>query len=280
VYSEKIQAQDFVVRILKSHIQKDRVANTYLLTGDKQSGKDEVALAMAASLNCEKKRYFGECECNSCHKIAEGNHPDVHIVGKDAKARSIKIEEVRDTLSAASLKTYEGKMKIFIVQDAGRLTPDASNAFLKTLEEPPEQTVFILTVENRAYLLETILSRCFELSLKPLTKEMSGGAILMGIQDYVRNRNWEDLTDEYAGTSRDEVKGFFESLLYFLHGQLQKNPSEAYLQAVESVLEAKDSLDGNVNQKLALSRLAMKLRRNLADAGNQKVSDAFRGKSV
>src|SRR5207248_272507 len=117
------------------------------------------------------EKYFDDCVCASCRKSEAGSHPDLHVLGKDLKLKSIKIEEVRDAIADAALKPYEGKWKVFVVLEAGRLTADASNAFLKTLEEPPPHTVFILTVETKAGLLETIQSRGFEVRLKPLAPD-------------------------------------------------------------------------------------------------------------
>ena len=128
------------------------------------------------------------------------------------------------------------------------------------MEEPPPQTLFILTAENRTNLLETILSRVFEISLKPLSKEFSGGPVILGLADYSRNRNWEDLFDEYQSSSREEVKAFFDALIYYFHGRLQKSGESQFLKSVEVVLQTKDAVDSNANQKIALSRLAMQLR--------------------
>ena len=116
--SEKLQAQEFAVRVLKSHIATKRLAHTYLLTGNKDSGKDEVALAFAAALNCSESHSFESCGCIPCKKVAEANHPDVKCLGEDAKARSIKIEEIRTMIGETWLKPYEGKWKVFILKNA------------------------------------------------------------------------------------------------------------------------------------------------------------------
>ena len=128
MYSDKIEAQGFAVRVLRSHIQKQRLSHAYLFTGEKNSGKEDLAQALAAAVNCEKERSFRECECKSCGKIEAGNHPDVRGLGKDPKIRSIKIEEVRDTLSAASLKTYEGNPRSLLSR-----MPDGRRSMLRML---------------------------------------------------------------------------------------------------------------------------------------------------
>ncbi|MDD5218921.1 MAG: DNA polymerase III subunit delta, partial [Candidatus Omnitrophica bacterium] len=164
---DKIETQPFVTGILKTHVETGRLAATYILSGDVQSGKEEMAQALACALNCEEKKSFESCACASCMKILNGNHPDVRWLGKaEERARSIKIEEVRDMLNWVYLKPYEGEWKVFIVTEADRLTLEAANALLKTLEEPPARTIFCLLVENRSNLLETIQSRSFKLKLR------------------------------------------------------------------------------------------------------------------
>ncbi len=263
----KVTAQEFAVKILRSHLEKKRIAHTYLLTGKKESGKEDVALAFAQALNCLSNHAFEECACVSCRKIEAGNHPDVRIMGSEAKARSIKIEEVRDAIGAASLKPYEGKWKVFILLDADRLTADAQNALLKTLEEPPANTLFIFLVENKSNLLETIQSRSFEVRLKPLHFSEEGGA---GFIAGMWQENWEDILDAYQSQSREELKGSLELLMSNLREEIRNSestgrgiPVPKIVEAISVVCETKDAVDGNVNQKLALSRLAVNLRKIL-----------------
>ena len=268
MHSEKIAAQEFAVRLLESHIKNERFASTYLLTGQKESGKEELALALAAALNCEKTIYFQACECGSCHKIEGGTHPDVRCSGEDPKMRSIKIEEIRDILNAASLKSYEGKWKVFIFYSAEKLTADASNALLKTLEEPPPRTLFILTAESRSAILETIQSRSFEIRLKPLARTEDEAIDDAFLKD-LSGKTWEDFFDEYAGSGREEIKGMIDSLMRCFRDQSQGRGEflktgwsfKAMVRALDLLTQTKEALDANTNQKLLLSRLAMRLRK-------------------
>lgn len=258
--TNKIEAQDFAVRVLKGHLKEDRISHAYIFSGDEHSGKEELALAFGAALNCLEKKYFQECECNSCHKIAGKNHPDIHIVGEDEDARSIKIETIRESIAAAALKPYEGKYKVFIFKDAPRLTIDASNAILKTLEEAPAHTIFILLAEAKANLLETIQSRAFEIRLKPLAFQET--KIPLGFASEIKNKAWEEILEE-GGVTRDAVQKNLEILITFFRERLpgaSGQAQEAYLEALDLLIESKDALESNTNPKLVASRLAMQLR--------------------
>ncbi len=262
---EKIKAQDFAVRVLKGHLEKNHIAHTYLFTGDGDSGKEDLALAFASALNCERKKYFLSCDCPPCHKIQSGNHPDVGWLGRDPKVRSIKIEEVRGMMETASLKPYEGQWKVFILVDAERLTADAANAILKTLEEPPAHTLFLLLVKNKAHLLETIQSRSFEVRLKSLqTVDFEKAPDPRAI----RERNWFEFFDGFQSTPREELKELLDQLMQEFREAISSAakagtdpvwPADALLQGIDSLYETKEALDANANQKLALTRLTLQL---------------------
>ena len=257
MFSEKIEAQDFAVRLLKSHIQKKRLAHTYLFTGQKQSGKEEAAIAFARALNCQKERYFESCNCDSYRKAEAGNHPDLHILGEDLKVKTLKIEEVRNVIAGAALKPYEAKYKVFVLLEAGRLSPEASSAFLKTLEEPPEHTVFILTVETKARLLDTIKSRGFEVRFRPLGVD---GSEVDEIVSGIRGKRWEDYFEELNKSPKDELRGTLAGLMEHFRKRMESPVIEdpyPYVRALDYLLDAQGSLDENANQKLLLSRLAM-----------------------
>ena len=272
MHTEKIGLQEFAVRVLKSHIKASRVSHTYLLTGEENSGKEEVAMAFAAALNCLQKNYFQDCECLSCGKIDRKSHPDVHVLGEDADARSIKIEEIRTAIGEAALKPYEGKWKVFILKDAERLTNDASNALLKTLEEAPEHTVFILVTGTKANMLETIQSRSFEIRLRPLAgQEMP---IPASYAPEKSGKPWEDILEE-SGSTRVKLQESLDLLITYFGNRLKEvgarspHPGRgdlaptAILETLDLLTESKEALDANANQKLVVSRLAMQLRRTL-----------------
>lgn len=251
------------MKVLRGHLKENRISHAYIFSGDAHSGKNDLALAFASALNCHEKKYFMECECNSCHKIQEKNHPDIHILGDDEDERSIKIEAIRESISKAALKPYEGKYKVFVLKDAERLTADASNAILKTLEEAPAHTVFVLLAETKSSLLETIQSRAFEIRLKPL--EFQETTIPLGFASDLKSKTWEDVIEE-GGQTRDAIHKNLEILLVFFRQRVEGTSGaaqEAYLEALDLLIESKDALEANANPKLVASRLAMQLRQAL-----------------
>lgn len=139
-------------------INSERLAHAYLFAGPAQTGKMATALALAQMVNClEPGAPCGDCA--SCHKIAGGNHPDVHIIG-NSDEDAIKIDEVRQMLAQVGLRAYEAQTKVFILHEAQRMTTEAANALLKTLEEPAGHTLIILTSAVAESCLATIKSRC------------------------------------------------------------------------------------------------------------------------
>lgn len=156
-------------------LEAKRLAHAYLFIGPKRIGKTETALAAAKLVNCESASVGKSCgTCPSCVKIENSMHPDIRIVA--GEEGSIKIEDIRDLLAQAQLRSYEAKVKVFIIPDVERLTLEAANALLKTLEEPPKNTLIILTTSLVDNVLTTIRSRCqvfyfFPLSVNELKKK-------------------------------------------------------------------------------------------------------------
>ena len=272
--------QDFAVRILKSHIAKDRLAHTYLFTGGLGAAQrvgtrpaPTLARDFAKALLCEKNRVFESCDCVSCRKIENQNHPDVCWLGRDADARSIKIETVREMLGWANLKPYEGRRKVCVFLDAERLTHEAQNALLRTLEEPPGDTVFCLLVESKSHLLETISSRAFEIRLPPGENEapLEVGATHASPLQGIQEKNWDDFLEPFQTTPREELKPFLDALMHYFRNEYERlsvgaglKPAptmHAWLEALDAVYETKEALEANANQKLAMTRLTMKLQK-------------------
>ena len=160
-----------VISHLERAIALGKISHAYLLQGEKGSGKHTVAMAFAMALQCEngEKRPCGECR--SCHQAENGNHPDIITVTHE-KPNSIGVDEIRDQLvSDVQIKPYSGKYKIYIVPDAEKMTVQAQNALLKTIEEPPEYAVILLLGADSSAFLDTVLSRCVTLTLRPVPDE-------------------------------------------------------------------------------------------------------------
>lgn len=165
---------DRVVSALAKLEQNSRLAHAYLFIGPREIGKSETALAVAKMLNCEDESARTEgryCEhCPNCKRIASGNHPDVHILDAGV-GESIKIDQIRELLSQIKLKSFFAQKKIFIIKNADALTPESANALLKTLEEPTDNSLLILTTAVIEHILPTVRSRCHMMRFFPMDHE-------------------------------------------------------------------------------------------------------------
>jgi DNA polymerase-3 subunit delta' len=144
-----------------------RLAHAYLFAGPRGSGKEAVARTLAKALNCETKEFDSCDDCDSCRRIDAGQHPDIYWVRPESKSRRISVDQIREFERAINLKPAMAGVKVGVIVDADCLGEEASNAFLKTLEEPPAQTVIILLTAEPQRLLATILSRCLKISFGP-----------------------------------------------------------------------------------------------------------------
>lgn len=156
---------------LKRAIETGKVSHAYIFSGDKGAGKNRLAQAFAETLQCtgEGERPCGVC--HSCRQAESGNHPDI-ITIQHEKPTTIGVEDVREQLTGdVQIRPYSGRYKIYIIPDAEKMTVQAQNAILKTIEEPPEYAVILLLTTNEQIFLDTIRSRCVTLALKPVPDE-------------------------------------------------------------------------------------------------------------
>lgn len=153
---------------LAAFVNGGRFPHALLLEGPEGSGRRTFAREIAAALFCRGEHK--PCgSCNQCRKVLEQNHPDMEYYGGDGSRRSFHIDTIRQLRQNAWLLPGEAPCRVCVLCGAENMTDQAQNALLKILEEPPEHTVFILTAENRAMLLPTILSRVQTIRLEPLT---------------------------------------------------------------------------------------------------------------
>ncbi|HTS16968.1 MAG TPA: DNA polymerase III subunit delta' [Verrucomicrobiae bacterium] len=165
------QEQKGIAAQLRRSLERGRLAHAYLFAGPRGSGKESMARTLAKALNCTEKEHDSCDRCDSCRRIEEGVHPDVYWVRPESKSRRIQIEQMREFMKSVNLRSSMGGVKVGIVVDADCMGEEAGNAFLKTLEEPPAQTVIVLLTADPQRLLPTILSRCLRISFGPVTGE-------------------------------------------------------------------------------------------------------------
>ena len=187
-----IIGHEWAVDLLRRAIAAGSDAHAYLISGPAGIGKALLALRMAQALNCEQGNSLPCGECRTCRRISHGNHPDVRIAGmasqgaafkadEAARQKELKIDTIREWQRDISLRPYEALRRVFILHDAERLSEEAANAMLKTLEEPPPYATIIL-VANSSDLLPTIVSRCQPLRLRPLPRRQVTQALIERVQ--------------------------------------------------------------------------------------------------
>lgn len=167
-----IIGQDNVKKHLQMGIRKGNISHAYIINGETGSGRRLLASAMTKTLLCENPTQEGDAcgVCKSCLQADSNNHPDVRFITHE-KA-SIGVDDIREQLvNDITIKPYSSAHKVYIIPDADKMTEQAQNALLKTIEEPPEYAVIILLTETADTLLETIRSRCIVLNTRPLDKD-------------------------------------------------------------------------------------------------------------
>ena len=227
-----IHGQEEAITLIQKDLRNKRFSRSYLFCGPEGVGKKMAALAFAQALNCSLNADDACGECISCRKIAELKHPDLHLIMREEKKSSfvqrqflndqallsdeIKVEQIRKLQKEALLKPYEARFKVFIIEEAHLLNEAAANCFLKTLEEPPLFSVFILITDKSHLIFKTILSRCRIIKFKA----------------WERRALEEKLKKDYL-----IKEGLAHFLAYFYEGRLG-----AALKGKEEVLKAREAL--------------------------------------
>ena len=163
----------------KAHLQAalaDRqMSHAYLIEGTHGVGKTTLANAFIKTLLCQepitRANGYRDCcnQCQSCRSFDHDNHPDVKRIRTLEDKNTISVKQIRDELvKDISVRPYGSQYKVYVIEEAERLTVEAQNAMLKTLEEPPAYGLIIMLAESAASFLSTILSRCVKISLQPL----------------------------------------------------------------------------------------------------------------
>lgn len=260
-------------------VTNNRLASSYLFIGGDSSKKTEIARYLSKALNCPQALAGKDCSCDTCLKIENSNHPDVIWI-KPSPGQKIKIETIRNIIRRMYLKPYSAKRKIFILEDAGNLTEEAQNAFLKTLEEPPADCLIILMARQKELLLETIVSRC---QVVKFLSNISTGKADIFIKDFLLNKNRLELLGEFSkGIEREELEEILGSSLAWFRDvlvcgnnkeNLCMNTNEENIQGIKEtasrysqiklervmreLIHLKNLIQRNVNPKIVLSILAL-----------------------
>ncbi len=181
---------DWAVKLLKEHIAQNSPRHAYLFTGPHGVGRCTLALRFTQALNCPQPLSPGiPCRtCRTCKQIEHVQYPDLSLVQAEQIGGTLKVDQVRELQRTLALAPYEARYRVALLLRFEEANPNAANALLKTLEEPPSKVVLILTADIEERLLPTIVSRCEVLRLRPLPLQL----IEEGLQRIL------DLTHEQA----------------------------------------------------------------------------------
>ena len=300
--------QDKAKKIIASQLSAKRIPHAFLFLGHEGTGRKKFALELAKTLNCKNNSHNPQepCdECISCNKINNNLHPDVQVIGFEWQARledkevekqkAIKIDTIRELQKEVNLKPSEGKWKVFIIEPAEKITLEAANCLLKTLEEPPQWTVIILLAQHKENLPATVVSRTQIITFAPLPQKeiesiiskrfsistdkaaeiagISEGSIANAVRHLEEDLDeaktfWNKIKDnslesaEALAMSQQNSKNAFEflsQLLLLAKQDFRINPGD-FKGCIESIMNSLSLLEQNVNPQMIMDVLFMKLK--------------------
>lgn len=167
-----IVGQEQIKEHFRSALTSRKISHAYIINGEKSAGKEFIAKIFAQTLQCEKGGEEPCMECHSCKQAMSDNQPDIIRITHE-KPNTISVDDIRAQINNdVAIKPYSSPYKVYIMNEAEKMTVQAQNAILKTLEEPPEYAVILLLTTNVNSLLPTILSRCVVLNMKPVADDL------------------------------------------------------------------------------------------------------------
>jgi DNA polymerase-3 subunit delta' len=175
-----IFGHEWAVQLLREHVMSGQVRHAYLFTGPPGIGRRTLALRLAQAINCPQPLASGEpCRtCRTCERLERMQHPDLSVVAAESEGGTIKVEQVRELQHKLSLAPYEARFRVALLLRFQEANLNAANALLKTLEEPPDKVVLLLTADAPEALLPTVVSRCEVLRLRPMPLEQAQAVLL------------------------------------------------------------------------------------------------------
>jgi DNA polymerase III subunit delta' len=287
---EAIEGQPRPVALLRRALESGRVAHAYAFIGPPGSGRTTTALAFAQALLCETDTACGKCR--GCRLVAERRHPDLHVIvptppeSNPKGARALRIGAIRELERQAALRPAMGRHKVFILDDAERMTGETPQAVLKTLEEPPAQTVLILILPRARAMPATVISRCQLVRFAPRDDDQASVrdeavALLAEVRDkgvdaLFRRSQTFDRDRERAERVVDALWLFARDLLVTKSGgpasllvntghaesiarEAERWSLDGILAAIDTCREAREALAVNVTPRLTIEIVAGRL---------------------
>ncbi len=216
-----VKGQDHIVTTLRNQLETNRIGHAYLFTGTRGTGKTTMAKIFARAVNCEHPTANGPCgECETCRAIESG--ASLNVVEIDAASNN-SVDDVRRIVEEVEYRPTQGKYRVYIIDEVHMLTPQAFNALLKTLEEPPEYVMFILATTELHKILPTVLSRCQRYDfrrIKPETMVARMKELMEKEQVLVEDRALEYIARKADGAMRDALSMLDQCISFHIGEEL------------------------------------------------------------
>lgn len=289
----KIKGNETTRNELKKIVQNNNVLHSYLFLGKEGIGKKEIAKEIAKEILCLTKDE--ECNCKSCIRFDSQNHPDIKIINEESE--TIKINTVREMIQTVYEKPILSDKKIYIINDCDKMTKEAQNSLLKTLEEPPEYIVIILIASNSDMILNTIKSRCTKIVFDKLKEkeikeilnntefnnikisenmyDFFDGSIGKALQILERKEQYENIEEFISKIknsskldfitmnketfTKEEINGLLEYCIVLLFNLGKKEKDIKYLNSAKIIHETKIRINSNSNFDMSIDNMLFKL---------------------
>lgn len=260
----QIIGQEGIIKHLQNSINAGKVSHAYIFHGEEGMGKKTLALAFAKTLQCDEKQSNPCNSCKSCKQSEGGNHPDILWITHE-KA-SIGVDDIRTQVNAdIHIKPYQGQYKIYIIDSADKMTENAQNALLKTIEEPPKYVIILLLACSTQNLLPTILSRCVVLDLKPIDGLLIKDFLMKKLQipDYVAK-----VAADFSGgnigkamnyASSDDFESKKEDIFHILR-YIDEMELHEIVSGIKTISQNKSSIDDYIDLMMLWFRDVLMLK--------------------
>lgn len=280
-------------KILENTIKTQNISHSYMFIGQNGIGKFMIAKEFAKAILCQGEQK--PCNtCESCIKFNGENNPDIQIID-EIEEKSIKTETIKEMVKGVYEKPIEGSRKVYIINDSQKMTKEAQNSLLKTLEEPPEYVVIILITENENLLLNTIKSRCTKIKFNPLKDneiikilkekydykevtenmlEIAGGSVTQALSVQGKEEIFNEIKTIFSNLEKIKIidllnkkdlvfkdKDYIYEILDYINIILFNKIKEniKYTNCIKIVEETKDRLKKNSNYDMTIDNLLLKV---------------------